>query len=342
VCTLAAEVAELHVHGSPPLVAKLLAHFERELAPARERRGKDTAHLPPLATIEERAWTLLANPASEAGARILLDQAQGALRRELTALLRTAPGERARRIDELSGRARVARYALEPATVVLAGPVNAGKSTLFNALLGVQRAIESSEPGTTRDLVVERGRLGAWPVVWVDTAGERAPGELAATGAVERAGQERARAASARADPVLRLRPATGGPARGSGGARERGPVARAFGAAPIRGAAALVPEVRLTTFGDRLGETPRAAREAVVSARFDPEHAREVVGGIFRAAFELPEDPWCPGAGVPFEPGHASGLALLRARSGASDFESSLERWIADELGSLAAFETS
>lgn len=57
--------------------------------------------------------------------------------------------------------------------VVLAGPPNAGKSSLFNALLGRERAIVSPLPGTTRDYVEAEVEIGGREVVLVDTAGLR-------------------------------------------------------------------------------------------------------------------------------------------------------------------------
>jgi tRNA modification GTPase len=56
---------------------------------------------------------------------------------------------------------------------VIAGPVNAGKSSLFNRLAGLDRAIVASTPGTTRDLLVEAVDLCGVPVTLVDTAGLR-------------------------------------------------------------------------------------------------------------------------------------------------------------------------
>lgn len=58
-------------------------------------------------------------------------------------------------------------------TVALAGPVNAGKSSLMNALLGRQRAVVTEYPGTTRDFLEEPIQLAGLPVRLVDTAGLR-------------------------------------------------------------------------------------------------------------------------------------------------------------------------
>ncbi len=61
----------------------------------------------------------------------------------------------------------------EGALVVLAGKVNAGKSSLMNALLGRERAIVTPVPGTTRDYLEEAINLNGLPVRLVDTAGRR-------------------------------------------------------------------------------------------------------------------------------------------------------------------------
>lgn len=59
------------------------------------------------------------------------------------------------------------------ALVVLAGAPNAGKSSLFNAVLGDVRAIVTDIPGTTRDAIEVLLDLGQWPIRLVDTAGLR-------------------------------------------------------------------------------------------------------------------------------------------------------------------------
>lgn len=85
-------------------------------------------------------------------------------------------------------------------TVVLAGPPNAGKSTLLNALARREVAIVSDIPGTTRDAIEVRCDLGGLPVTFVDTAGLRETEDP-----IERLGVARTRAHAEGADLVLWL-----------------------------------------------------------------------------------------------------------------------------------------
>lgn len=87
--------------------------------------------------------------------------------------------------------------------VVLAGPPNAGKSTLLNALVGREAAIVSDIAGTTRDSIEAVVGIGGIPFVFTDTAGLRDE----TSDVIERMGMERARAAVDDADIVLWLGP---------------------------------------------------------------------------------------------------------------------------------------
>jgi tRNA modification GTPase len=93
----------------------------------------------------------------------------------------------------------------EGLSVVLAGPPNAGKSTLLNALARRDVAIVSPVAGTTRDIIEVHCDLGGLPVVVADTAGLRESGD-----AIEQEGVSRARARAQDADLVLWLIPPEG------------------------------------------------------------------------------------------------------------------------------------
>lgn len=271
----AADRVELQVHGAPPLVRRLaraLGGGERRArivgAPGVEGLAAASGDDPGGdAGQRATAWALLADATCEAAARTWLDQAEGALARELRridALEGPARAEASRALDE---RSRCARFLVTPPRLVLAGPVNAGKSTLFNALLGRGRAITSDEEGTTRDLLREPAVLGEWPVLLVDSAGERA-----GAGDVERLGQRRGRGERARADLVLWLAPPGATP--------------------PARGAEER--RVVVPSRGDLAGAPPDALRPLE-----DPVGARERVAALVRAAFDLPDRAWTPGAAV-------------------------------------------
>ncbi len=76
-------------------------------------------------------------------------------------------------LDSLLATVPVGEILREGAVVVIAGPPNVGKSSLFNAILGQSRAIVTNIPGTTRDAIEGFVETETWPVRLVDTAGLR-------------------------------------------------------------------------------------------------------------------------------------------------------------------------
>ncbi|MDQ6716847.1 MAG: tRNA uridine-5-carboxymethylaminomethyl(34) synthesis GTPase MnmE [Gemmatimonadota bacterium] len=98
----------------------------------------------------------------------------------------------------LLSTASFGRVIRDGAMVVIAGPPNAGKSSLFNAMLGTARAIVTEIPGTTRDALEAVIDTGAWPLRLVDTAGIRPTAD-----AVEKLGIEASESFLARADVAL-------------------------------------------------------------------------------------------------------------------------------------------
>jgi tRNA modification GTPase len=96
--------------------------------------------------------------------------------------------------------------------VVLAGPPNAGKSTLFNALIESEAAITSPIAGTTRDVIERSVAVAGVPFTFVDTAGLRVVKDGSGADQIEAIGIARAEAELARADLVLWLGPEGEGP----------------------------------------------------------------------------------------------------------------------------------
>jgi tRNA modification GTPase len=262
---LAPAEVELHLHGSPALVAEVLAAL-----------GGETPEPEP-GTLEEEALRALPEAASEAGARILLDQAEGALRRELEQLASLTGAELDARLAALLERARVARFALRPTRVLLRGPVNAGKSTLFNAIVAAERVLVADEPGTTRDSVRESARLGGYPIELWDTPGEREADAPPSPGLeLERAGLELARELELAADWIVWLVPP---------GARAPDPVGLG---APV------------AVFASRADQRREAAPNPLATLA-DPAGAVRAVAARLREHFELPESAWRAGLAVPF-----------------------------------------
>ncbi len=104
------------------------------------------------------------------------------------------------RVQALSATFSQGRVLRDGARVVLVGPPNAGKSSLFNAILKQARAIVTDVPGTTRDFLEETADLGGVAVTLVDTAGLRETDDQ-----VEAAGVERTVAVAQDADLILAL-----------------------------------------------------------------------------------------------------------------------------------------
>lgn len=277
------ELFELHVSGSPALLERV-----------RTTLGIEEERTVLAQSLEEQAEELLARAPSLAAARTLVDQAEGALRAALEGL--PLADERALRnaLAPLLARERIARRLLRPPRVVLAGAVNAGKSTLFNTLVCHERVVVHAEAGTTRDAIEERALLGSYAVDLVDTAGERRLSARDATAEVERAGQALAAELARGADLTLRLvaadEPGLSAPDLAPRSAHERVVIScvdrRPSPALPM--------------------DLPR------LSALELPERARAIVTAVFREALELPVDPWTRGAAVPFTAAQRRALEQL------------------------------
>jgi tRNA modification GTPase len=194
------ETVEITCHGGNATVERVMASLGVRRAGAAEllERGVETGHLD---RIRAEAWSLLPGALTEFAARVLHDQAEGALSRAVAGFRTAADAER------LRATAPLGIALASPRRVVLAGLPNSGKSTLFNALVEADRAIVSAEPGTTRDPVCERIAIEGVPIELVDTAGVEDPRD-----ALEGMAIDRTRKALEAADLVLFLFDAEAGP----------------------------------------------------------------------------------------------------------------------------------
>ncbi|SDD65675.1 tRNA uridine-5-carboxymethylaminomethyl(34) synthesis GTPase MnmE [Aquimonas voraii] len=223
------DVVELQAHGSPALLRLLLARCV-ELGARQARPGEFTER----AFLNERldlaqaeAVADLIHASSEAAARAARRALDGEFSRRVDALTEALIALRIyveaaidfpeEEIDFLAGpelksrlqqvrelmqallrEARRGQRLRDGLHVVIAGPPNAGKSSLLNALAGSERAIVTDIAGTTRDLLRESVLIDGIELTLVDTAGLREGADV-----VEAEGMRRARAEFQRADLAL-------------------------------------------------------------------------------------------------------------------------------------------
>jgi tRNA modification GTPase len=155
---------------------------------AREGRHGETLLGQGLFELEREILGQLIHARTQRAAEVLLVQLSGRLGAELREIASLcAPDEARRRTAKLRATYAYGRRLVEPATVVITGAPNVGKSTLANALVGRERSIVHHLPGTTRDAVSSVASLDGLPVVVVDTAGLRE-----ATDEIERIGVQKA------------------------------------------------------------------------------------------------------------------------------------------------------
>ena len=226
------DIAELHLHGGRSVVAAVLAALRvvpglREAEPGEfTRRAFENGRMD-LAEAEGLGDLLLAETESQRRAALAL--AGGALSRvvqdwqegiltlagQVEAVLDFSDEDDVEDRTSLAESPLLEKLVLEmdatlarPSAerlrdglrVVIAGPPNAGKSSLLNCLAGRQAAITSAIAGTTRDLVEAPTAIGGAPFLLIDTAGLRESADE-----VEAIGVERARNSLAQADLVLWL-----------------------------------------------------------------------------------------------------------------------------------------
>jgi tRNA modification GTPase len=222
------DAAELSVHGSPVVAGLMLAALV-DAGARLARPGEFTERaflLGKLDLVEAESVKDLIEARTEAAARLSAGRLEGRLSRKLAQvrgeLVGAAAGlaatidfaedvgetvsagtltqleSAAATLASLGASFETGRLLSAGCRVAILGRPNAGKSTLFNALLGTARAIVTDVPGTTRDTLHATVDIGGIPVELVDTAGLRETED-----AIEKIGVARAREAGESADLVL-------------------------------------------------------------------------------------------------------------------------------------------
>jgi tRNA modification GTPase len=220
------DVAEIHCHGGPYIVRRILGLAMRAGARMAEpgefsRRAFFNGRLD---LTEAEAIADLVGAQSEGALRQALAQLSGGLRERIATLRAELISVRAHleaeidfgdeglklpsrdaisgEMDRVSNGVAIlhasfsrGRLLRDGARAAIVGKPNVGKSSVLNLLLGVERAIVTPIPGTTRDVVEDLVRLGPYTVVLQDTAGVRESADR-----VERIGIERTRKSVADAD----------------------------------------------------------------------------------------------------------------------------------------------
>ncbi len=223
------DVAEIHGHGGV-LVMKTLLDAAIEAGARAANPGEFTFRAFSNGKIDltqaEAVMTLI-GARSDRAARAALKQLAGGLGSLLGRILNDLTGVAARieagldfpdedlpamEMEKLSARLvpmgdELARAAASfefgsklthGASVAIVGPANAGKSSLLNRLVGENRVLVDSDPGTTRDVVEAAAEIGGVPLRFLDTAGLRSH-----AGRLEKRGMEMTADAAAGADLLL-------------------------------------------------------------------------------------------------------------------------------------------
>ncbi|HBE68170.1 MAG TPA: hypothetical protein DDW52_08480 [Planctomycetaceae bacterium] len=197
VCQVKSETVEISCHGGRAVTRAILLSLQQ----AGVVVGPTPA-APQISLIAANAQAALVAANTDRAAAILLDQLNGALAHAVDeTLTQVQRGEFTAAEQALEALDSQGRLGLRLSTgwqVVLAGPPNAGKSSLINALAGKETSIVHSTPGTTRDWVESSMAVGGWPVRVSDTAGIRQSSDP-----IEQAGVRLARERIAQADVVL-------------------------------------------------------------------------------------------------------------------------------------------
>jgi tRNA modification GTPase len=167
----------IHCHGNPLIVEMIIELLQRqgvEIISAEQLIVKAMS-AQNIGTIEIEAKLAMAKARTIQGTKIISNQIHTGLNRcakqWLDDINEIILAEIKAEAAGILQKSRIAKLIIYGCTVVLAGPPNSGKSTLFNLLTDRQGSIVTDIKGTTRDWVSQRCRIGSLSVELIDTAG---------------------------------------------------------------------------------------------------------------------------------------------------------------------------
>jgi len=186
------DTVEINAHGGI-MPCRLIGHLLRKFG-AKELSQSEVINLArkqgKMDKIQAEALEYLLQAQTPLATSVLLDQYNGALSKALKSR---------KNYPKLKASARFGIALTQPKRILILGRPNVGKSTLFNALLGQDRALTHHLPGTTRDTIEDSFTIDGFPFVLVDTAGLR----KSTNDAIEKIGMAYARKEIPKADVIL-------------------------------------------------------------------------------------------------------------------------------------------
>ena len=172
-------IYDINCHGGPRIIQRLLLllqTFGIEIVPWPD--------LFPVTTLTREVEQILPRALTRLGVQAIAAQSPGGLAawaKKTVHHLQTDPDILSAvqsTIESLLSTYPLAQKLLTPATIVVTGPVNSGKSTLVNVLSGRLQSITSDRPGTTRDWTAQITDIQGIPINLIDTAGRSSRADL--------------------------------------------------------------------------------------------------------------------------------------------------------------------
>jgi len=168
----------IHPHGNPIIVekiVKLLKSNKAKIISAEQLLAKTLSADKNLNSIAIEAKLTLPKARTLTGTKLIANQIEKGLSRTAQNWLEninSIPLEKIKaHAKQILNDTAIAKFLIHRSTFIIAGPPNAGKSTLLNTLCGKTKAVVTQIPGTTRDWVSADCQIGPLPTTLIDTAG---------------------------------------------------------------------------------------------------------------------------------------------------------------------------